>query len=391
MKPEITDHSVVLTDTSRNTSVKEWKISAENLGGEWSKTDWSITKRTLAGGRQDGVEVIDVNNGVTTFRVVPTRGFQIWSANVDDIRLGWDSPVTEIVHPKFVQLSERGGLGWLNGFGEMLSRCGLESFGPPCDDSGRVYTLHGRINYIPASYVEVRLELVSRPRIVLRGIVEETLMFGPQLRLTAEISAELGAPSLVLEDVVTNLSDQPQEMQSLYHANFGPPLLGPGAQFVGAIKKVTPRNARAAEGGMTGWDQYTGPHGGDYTEQVYMIEPYGNETGMTEAMLKSSDGSKAVVVSFNLHQLPFMTLWKNEGPARSGYVTGLEPGTSFPHPKPFERAAGRVPKLAGGVSHRAKVIFTGLTSGEQVERAVEGIRALQKAAPQVVTQPFTVS
>ncbi|MBV8330091.1 MAG: aldose 1-epimerase family protein [Verrucomicrobia bacterium] len=391
MKPEITDHSVVLTDAVRNTSVKEWKISAENLGGEWSKTDWSITKRVLVGGRQDGVEVIDVFNGVMTFRVVPTRGFNIWSANVGETRLGWDSPVTEIVHPKYVQLSERGGLGWLNGFGEMLSRCGLESFGPPCDDSGRVYTLHGRINYIPASYVEVRLELVQRPRIVLRGIVDETLMFGPQLRLTAEISTELDAPSLVLEDVVTNLSDQPQEMQSLYHANFGPPLLGPGAQFVGPVKRVTPRNARAAEGGMSGWNQYTGPHGGEYTEQVYMMELFGDEAGMTEAMLKSADGSKAVVVSFNLEQLPFMTLWKNEGPAQSGYVTGLEPGTSYPHPKPFERAAGRVPKLAGGASHRAKVAFTVLTSREQVEKTAEEIRALQKAVPQVLTQPFTIS
>jgi hypothetical protein len=391
MKPEITDHSVVLTDAVRNTSVKEWKISAENLGGEWSKTDWSITKRVLTGGRQDGVEVIDVFNGVMTFRVVPTRGFHIWSANVGEIRLGWDSPVAEIVHPKYVQLSERGGLGWLNGFGEMLSRCGLESFGPPCDDSGRVYTLHGRINYIPASYVEVRLELVQRPRIVLRGIVDETLMFGPQLRLTAEISTELDAPSLVLEDVVTNLSDQSQEMQSLYHANFGPPLLGPGAQFVGPVKRVTPRNARAAEGGMSGWNQYTGPHGGEYTEQVYMMELFGDEAGMTEAMLKSADGSKAVVVSFNLQQLPFMTLWKNEGPAQSGYVTGLEPGTSYPHPKPFERAAGRVPKLAGGASHRAKVAFTVLTSREQVEKTAEEIRALQKAVPQVLTQPFTIS
>jgi hypothetical protein len=391
MKPETTDHSVVLIDAARNISVKEWTISAENLGGEWSKTNWSITKRVLAGGRQDGVEVIDVHNGVMTFRVIPTRGFQIWSANVGETRLGWDSPVSEIVHPKFVQLSERGGLGWLNGFGEMLSRCGLESFGPPCDDAGRVYTLHGRINYIPASYVEVRLELVQPPRIILRGIVDETLMFGPQLRLTAEISTELGAPSIVLEDSVTNLSDQPQEMQSLYHANFGPPLLGPGAQFIGPVKRVTPRNARAAEGGMIGWNQYTGPHGAEYTEQVYMMELYGDENGMTKAMLKSADGSKAVVVSFNLRQLPFMTLWKNEGPAQSGYVTGLEPGTSYPHPKPFERAAGRVPKLAGGASHRAKVSFTVLTSNDEVEQEVQGIRALQKAVPQVLTQPFTIS
>jgi hypothetical protein len=168
-------------------------------------------------------------------------------------------------------------------------------------------------------------------------------------------------------------------------------LLGPGAQFVGPVKKVTPRNERAAEGGMIGWDQYTGPHGGDYTEQVYMMELYGDKTGMTEAMLKSADGSKAVVVSFDLDQLPVMTLWKNEGPAQSGYVTGLEPGTSYPHPKPFERAAGRVPKLAGGGTHRARVTFTALTSSEQVERAIQGIRALQKAVPEVITQPFTIS
>jgi len=380
-------HVTVLTDAAHNLSIKEWKLSSQDLGGEWANTNWSITKRLLAGGRQDGVEVIDVNNGLLTFTVVPTRGFQVWAANAGNVRLGWDSPVKEIVHPKFVNLAERGGLGWLNGFGEMISRCGLESFGPPCDDSGRVYTLHGRINYIPASYVAVRLESQPRPRIVLRGVVDESLMFGPQLRLTSEISTELGSASLSLDDTVTNLSDQPQEMESLYHANFGPPLLGAGAQFVAPVKKVWPRNARAAEGGMIGWNQYTGPHGADYTEQVYFIELYADEAGKTEALLKSADGSRAVMVSFDIRQLPYMTLWKNEGPAESGYVTGLEPGTSFPNPKPVERAAGRVPKLAGGESHKAKVTFTGLRSSEEVDRALETIRALQRNAAQVLTDP----
>jgi Domain of unknown function (DUF4432) len=380
---KISDHVTVLTDSARNLAVKEWTLTSAGVGGEWAKRSWSVTKRVLAGGRQDGVEVIDVNNGLLTFTVVPTRGFQVWVANAGDVRLGWDSPVKEIVHPKFVNLTERGGLGWLNGFGEMLARGGLESFGPPCDDSGRIYTLHGRINYIPASYVEVRLESQPRPRIVLRGVVDESLMFGPQLRLTSEISTELGSASFSLDDTVTNLSNQPQEMESLYHANFGPPLLGAGAQFVAPVKKVWPRNARAAEGGMIGWDQYTGPHGGDYTEQVYFMELYADETGKTEALLKSADGSKGVVVSFDVRQLPHMTLWKNEGPVDSGYVTGLEPGTSFPNPKPTERAAGRVLKLVGGESHRAQVRFTALRSGEEVDRALAAIQALQRSAAEV--------
>ena len=40
------------------------------------------------------------------------------------------------VHPKFVDLSVRGGLGWLTGFDEWLCRCGLAWNGPPGDDDG---------------------------------------------------------------------------------------------------------------------------------------------------------------------------------------------------------------------------------------------------------------
>jgi hypothetical protein len=391
MTPQPIDDSIVLTDATGNVSVKEWSIRSQETGTSSDLPRWSVTKRLLTGGRQEGVEVIEVDNGLMKFMVVPTRGLHLWAAKVGDLRLGWDSPVTEIVHPQFVNLAERGGLGWLNGFGEWVSRCGLESMGPPYIDGNRTYTLHGRINYLPASYVEVRLESNPVPRIVLRGIVDESLMFGPHLRLTTEISTEIGQPALSLDDTVTNLSDAPQEMESLYHANFGPPLLGPGAQFVAPVKKVAPRDARAAEGGMAGWNVYTGPHAPGYTEEVYLMELYADDAGLTEALLKSADSTKGALVSFNVRQLPFMTLWKNEAPAKAGYVTGLEPGTSFPLPKPVERAAGRVPLLKGGESYRAQVTFRALTSGEEVENAVGAISRLQQADPEVQISPMNES
>ena len=380
--------AIILTDATRNISIKEWKISSDDAGTTSDGLRWSVTKRVLAGGRQEGVEVIEVDNGLMKFTVVPTRGFQVWTANVGELRLGWDSPVTEIVHPQFVNLAERGGLGWLNGFGEWISRCGLESMGPPCKDGSLTYTLHGRINYLPASYVEVRFESAPAPRIVLRGVVDESLMFGPQLRLTTEISTEIGKPALSFDDTVTNLSDAPQEMESLYHANFGPPVLGAGAQFVAPVKNVAPRDSRAAEEEMAGWCDYTGPHAPGYTEQVYLIELYADDAGMTEAMLRSADGTKGALVSFNVRQLPFMTLWKNEAPSKAGYVTGLEPGTSFPLPKPVERAARRVPKLNGGESHQAKVTFRALVAREEVEDAAGSIRRLQRADPEVQITPM---
>jgi len=72
-------------------------------------------------------------------------------------------------------------------------------------------------------------------------------------------------------------------------------------------------------------------------------------------------------------------------------VTGLEPGTSFPLPKPVERAAGRVPLLKGGESYRAQVTFRALTSGEEVENAVGAISRLQQADPEVQISPMDES
>src|ERR1700732_5422379 len=128
------EDSILLTDATKNVSVKEWRISSEDAGIAPDGPKWSVTKRVLAGGRQEGVEVIEVDNGLMKFTVVPTRGFQVWTANVGDLRLGWDSPVTEIVHPQFVNLAERGGLGRADCFGGLSSRAGPRSIWPPCED-----------------------------------------------------------------------------------------------------------------------------------------------------------------------------------------------------------------------------------------------------------------
>ena len=45
-------------------------------------------------------------------------------------------------------------------------------------------------------------------------------------------------------------------------------------------------------------------------------------------------------IKFNKRQLPCFTLWKNRQAAVDGYVTGLEPATNYPNPKPFEKEKG---------------------------------------------------
>ena len=85
---------------------------------------WSILKSTLRGGRQEGVELLVVDNGKMQITVCPTRGMGIINVVMGDLELKWDSPVRDIVNPQLVNLNSRGGLGWLEGFNEFMCRCG---------------------------------------------------------------------------------------------------------------------------------------------------------------------------------------------------------------------------------------------------------------------------
>jgi hypothetical protein len=138
---------------------------------------------------------------------------------------------------------------------------------------------------------------------------------------------------------------------------------------------------------MAGWNAYTGPHEPGYTEQVYLMELFAGRDGMTQAMLKSPDGKGAAVLAFSVRELPFMTLWKNEAPSKTGYVTGLEPATSYPLPRPIERAAGRLPKVKGGESYRSKVTIRALVSEEEIKNSTNEIDRLQEGPAEVETEP----
>ena len=127
-----TNHfSQTLTSVERNIHLDTWQISNRDFKDERS---WSVQKYTLHGGKQEGVDLIVVNNGKLTFSVIPTRGMGIAKVVMGDVTLGWNSPVKEIVHPNFINLESRGGLGWLQGFNEMMVRCGLEWAGHPGKD-----------------------------------------------------------------------------------------------------------------------------------------------------------------------------------------------------------------------------------------------------------------
>lgn len=353
-----------------------------------------VIKRTFSGGLATGVVSIEISNGEIEIDVLPTRGMGIWrvlrrtEGSNEPAILGWQSPNRGPVHPAFVDLGEPSGLGWLDGFDELLCRCGLESNGAPDFDeqTNRLkYPLHGRIANRPAHDVELTID-TDKGEITLRGIVEETRFHFLKLRMTSTITTKFGKKSFTVSDEVENFSASPTTMQMLYHINFGLPLLDAGSRIIAPVKTIVPRNARAASGIKT-WDSYSAPEPG-FEEQVYFFELNAADDGSTRTMLKNAHGTGAVSLLFNKQQLPYFTLWKNLTAEDDGYVTGLEPGTNFPNPRSFETVKRRVVELAAGQKQKFDITMQIHTTGPEVEAAEALVAKIQAGRqPEVVTQP----
>ncbi len=381
--------SWVLTDAEKRIRLDSLEVAPKDA--DLPDAPWSISKTTLHGGLSEGVDLIEVNNGDLSFSILPTRGMGIWHSQYKDLQLGWNSPARGPVHPQFVNLQERGGLGWLAGFDEMVVRCGLDSTGAPGTDtiinnmgvpSESELTLHGKIANIPASRVEVRVCQGNPPELVVIGETYEAALFCPKFRLISTVSTKCGSNSFTITDEITNIGGVETELEFLYHCNFGPPLLEEGARMEIPAAMVAPRDMGAVEG-MDSYDEYPGPTAG-YVEQCYWFDSLSDSKGRTLAMLRNSSADRAAVVRFNKTELPAFTLWKNTAAESDGYVTGLEPGTSYPNLKTFEREKGRVIKMAPGETRSFTVTIEAHNSKDSVAAVQKEIADLQKTAKRVI-------
>jgi hypothetical protein len=240
--------------------------------------------------------------------------------------------------------------------------------------------LHGNIANLPGRDVEL---VVTDRNLVLRGRVDEAMVFGARLRLDAEIVTDFGSGALTIRDTVTNLGRKPVDHELLYHVNYGEPLLGNGSRLLVPSKEVAPRDPRAAEG-IDSFDRYGAPRPG-FVEQAYWFVPAGKRgSGETLALLRDPSGTKAAVLRFSLKDFPCFTQWKNTAAREDGYVTGLEPSTSYPNPRRFERERGRVLRLEGGESRTTTLTHETLLDRESVRAAEDEIERIQNGVRRTI-------
>lgn len=378
----------VLTDAEAGTDKGNWQIDSKQL--KLSGDTFSLQQKVLHGGKQEGSKVLTITskNGLT-IALSPTRGMDLLHVNGDGIRLGWDSPVDEVVNPAYINLESRNGLGWLEGFNEMMVRCGYEWTGHPVVKDGRIYTLHGKAGNTPASRVEVTIDDKAPHEIRVRGLLKEHTFKKANLETWTELRYVPGAKSFTLHDVLTNRGDYPHDYQIIYHSNFGTPILEKDARFIAPLKSVSPFNDYAKTGLKT-WNTYGAP-ARDFDEMVFNLVPKADSSGKTLAAVINSKGDKGASIEFDTHQLPLLTMWKNTDTLKQGYVTGIEPGTNYAYPVTIEKEQGRVRQLQPGQSTTFELTYTLLSSASAVNATEQRIKQIQgDEQPAVEEKPIAV-
>ncbi|ATZ13167.1 aldose 1-epimerase family protein [Erwinia amylovora] len=366
--------SWLLTDAESGVEKGNWQVDSQQL--KLSGERFSIEQKVLHGGKQEGSKVLILTsqNGLT-IALSPSRGMDLLHVNGHGVRLGWDSPVQEVVNPAYMNLESRNGTGWLEGFNEMMVRCGFEWTGHPVNKDGVLYTLHGKAGNTPASKVEVTVDDRAPHEIRIRGLLKEATFKKAKLETWTELRYVPGSDSFTVDDVLTNQADYPHDYQIIYHSNFGTPILEKEARFIAPLKSVSPFNDYAKKG-LKGWDSYGAPTK-DFDEMVFNLVPKADASGKTVAALINSKGDKGASIEFDTRQLPLLTLWKNTDTLKQGYVTGIEPGTNYAYPVTIEKQQGRVKQLQPGQSTGFTLTYTLLKDAGAVQEVEQRVRRIQ--------------
>lgn len=309
----------------------------------------------LREGLENGVEIIEVRSGGgLRFGVCPSRALDIVFAELNGVNLTWRHP-NGTPHPAFYGAEN---FDWTRGAPSgLLTTCGLQSFGPPCEVDGETFGLHDCISYLPAREISTRiLEIEGEMHFEIVGSVRQTRLFGANLRLQRTIRVKFGSNEIRLRDKIFNDGFADAPFCVLYHCNFGFPLLETGAR-VAIDSVVTPRDADAQRGLAT-WSQIEAPQN-DYREQVFFHQIAPHEAGSCRAALWNTARELGVEIEFAAAQLPYFTQWKMLG--AGCYVLGLEPSNAPLASRAELLKRNEMPSLAPGESREFEVAWNFVT------------------------------
>lgn len=294
---------------------------------------YSVRQVTLQDGPGKGSDIFEVSTaGGLELEILPNTGLDIGRLRYKGVNISfiskneYDSPARILPYEmEFLHTFPAG----------MLYTCGLRNVGPACRDNNEWLPQHGRYHGLiatnPSAYVE-------NDTIVIRGIMRESALFGHCLQLERIIRIPIWGSEIEIEDIVENLTPQPEELMLLYHVNFGYPMLSDEARLILPEGRETTARTAFAEAGLGKECTFDSPIDGE-EEQVYfhkLPEPI--------AKLENPALGISAELSWSGDTLPVFAQWRSM--ASGDYALGLEPSNCFIMGRKDERENGTLRTIA---------------------------------------------
>jgi hypothetical protein len=337
-----------------------------------------IEAYTLADGEARGVRALCVNTGGgLRYRVLVDRGLDIDQAFLHQHSL------TFLTH-KGVARPTRAlddGIDWLKGFaGGLLTSCGPFNIGPPGEDAGQKFGLHGTHSTTAAT-----LESVIQPdpragrlEMSITGVVRYGSLFGPSLELRRTIRSTLGANAIDFVDEFYNPANTDAPHAWLLHINLGYPLVDAGAEFCYDSPRVEPKDAPegVSRFNRKGIDPKRVPEPLDahrgFNESVAYQFPRADRSGRATVGLVNRKLGLGVAIRYSTREFPRCVNWQHWGPGE--YVTALEPANGTVEGRAKDRDRGLLDTIPAGARKTYRYQIEAVTGRE----GIEALRELNK-------------
>lgn len=340
----------------------------------------SIQKQIVTDKGGSLLTVLVIDNGLMTITVLPERGLEIGDIFLAGEKMSWDRSASYLRHPDGVNLQDRNGTGWLDGFYSAAATIGPELFGTP----GEGYTLHGTSSYSPARpdsilirYDEEGIRLEGK--VACRGYTSE-----PVFAKEISILTRWGSSVLWREETTVNISDTVQTLDDGYHIQLSGAYLHDGGRYVlpAAARSLLLRDGAPPEEDplrIPAWRDGPQPircyqyvpeavSGLDQLEDVGRYVPLLNASiGITAEMIVNEAGSAAGFVVRPLDCFPRSLIAKEIG---ESFMFSFEPCRTRPNRMSQKHTDGEAFLLEPGSSAVTQCLI-GVTRQPGTIRAME--------------------